>query len=106
MGGECFIEVVRKDANGKSDGYCVARIRADFVTAIIEVETKNDTSFKKFVRLHLGNNNFVDCQNESLGSVWNKMNQAFGHALRVVGTVSPDYPGHPDYDAKHRRVAA
>ena len=104
MATECFIEVIRKDANGALDGYCVARIRADFITAIMEVETKDGTSFKKHIRLHLGTNNYVDCQAETLGSIWNKMNQAAGRPLFAVKEVSPDYPGHPDYD-KPRAVA-
>lgn len=101
---ECWVEVTRKDANGKFDGYCVARIRADFISAIIEVETKDSGNLKKHVRLHLGTNNFVDCQDETLASIWNKMNQAMGRKLYYIRDVSPGYPGHPDYDSKPKAV--
>ena len=83
-----FIQVARKDADG-----CVARIRADMICAIVEMEIKNGTSYKKVVRLHLGVNNFIDCETETLDSVWNKINQAMGFPLHVVDSVSPDYPG-------------
>jgi len=73
------------------------RLRADFVTAVVETLTKEGDKFIPGVRLHLGNNNHIDVIDETVDSVWNKLAQATSSNMPVIDTVSPDYPGHPDY---------
>lgn len=92
MANECFIEIIRKGG-----GRC--RIRADFITALIEMEVKNgnEGKFVKVVQIHTGANSFIHCQNDSLDDIWNKINQAMGRRMTCVNSVSSDYPGHPEY---------
>lgn len=86
-----FIEC-RLRSNGK------ARIRADFITAIITTYTSEHGNDHILVlRLHLGHNNFIDIKDETLESLWNKLVQALGTNPAVIGETSAAYPGHPDY---------
>lgn len=92
MSTEAFIEVVRK-------GGATARIRADFITALIEMEIKegDNGKFKDIVQIHLGANSYIAVQDDSIDEIWNKMCQAMGRKLHYVAEVAPDYPGHPNY---------
>lgn len=88
---ECFIEVNRK-GGGK------ARIRADFITALIEVDPKETDRTKPVVQVHLGTNSFITVQDEPLWAIWNKMIQAFGgRNIVCIDTVSDEVPGHPRF---------
>lgn len=81
-------------------GGCLVRIRADFVTAILETDEKVGDKRRMGVRVQLGNNNHVDLEDETVDSVWNKVSQAIGQTMPVTADISPDYPGHPDYGRK------
>lgn len=98
MAHECFIEVNRK-------GGGVARVRADAITAVIEVITPEPDRGKPTIQLHLGANNFIIVQDEPLWSIWNKMIQALGgRQIPCITLASPDIPGHPEFGKK--KVAA
>lgn len=71
MAGESFIEVTRKGG-----GKC--RIRADTITAFIEVDPKEPDRSKPVVQVHIGTNTFVTVQDEPLWMLWNKYIQAIG----------------------------
>lgn len=95
-----WIQCNRQTASTKSGGpsaMLAVRIRADFVTAVMESWVKVGDKGKLIIRLQLGNNNHVDVVDETLESVYNKICVAIGSGMPVVTQTSPDYPGHPDY---------
>lgn len=94
-----FIEAKRKGGSN-------IRVRADLISALIPVEIKEGDKYKHPIRLHLGTNNYVDVENETLDTVWNKMCQALGKNLVLIGCVTEDYPGHPDYGKTKEQLAA
>lgn len=77
--------------------HLTVRIRADFVTAVMETMTKVGTKEHQGVLIQLGNNNHVNVVDETVDSVWNKVLQALGTNMPLITEASPDYPGHPDY---------
>lgn len=82
-----FIETERK-GGGR------LRLRADYITGLMEVEVKEGDKYKKLIRVHLGSNNHIDVEGETLDSMWNKMCQAMGRNLVVVAQTAPGFPGH------------
>ena len=76
------------------------RIRADFVTMVLETLTKEGDKYIPGVRIHLGNSNHIDVVEETMETVWNKLSVAMGAAPTVVSALSPEWPGHPDYGTK------
>ena len=89
MANEAFIEVNRK-GGGK------ARIRADAITALVEVDPKETERQKPVVQIHLGPNNFITVQDEPLPAIWNKMCQALGsRQIPCISETAPEFPGHP-----------
>lgn len=95
---EAFIEVTRK-GGGK------ARLRADIITAFIEVDPKEPDRSKPVVQVHIGTNTFVTVQDEPLWMLWNKYVQAIGgRNITCITTVSDQAPGHPNF-GKTRAVA-
>lgn len=97
-----FIETRKRGPNGKGR----VRIRADAITGLVEtfvVEGVKDNI--RVMRVHLGSNGFLDLEDETMDTLWNKLNQAIGRKLVVVEDTSPEYPGHPVYEQteKERR---
>lgn len=98
MANESFIEVTRK-GGGK------ARLRADTITAFIEVDPKEPDKAKPVVQVHIGTNTFVTVQDEPLWALWNKYVQAVGgRNITCITSVSDEAPGHPNF-GKPRRPA-
>ena len=99
MNNEAFMEVNRK-------GGGLARIRADIITAFIEIEPAEKDKFKPLVKIHIGTNMYITVQDEPLWSLWNKYIQATGgRQVPVITEASVEIPGHPDF-GKPRVVRA
>lgn len=97
---EAFIEVNRK-------GGGVARLRADMITALIELDPTEKDRFKPIVQVHIGTNTFVTVQDEPMWAIWNKMIQALGgRAIVCISETSDEVPGHPDFGKPRRIVSA
>lgn len=89
MPNEAFIEVNRK-SGGK------ARIRADAITAFVEVEIKEDDRNKPTIQIHIGANSFVVVKDEPLWALWNKTCVALGgRDIMCVSEPSVEHPTHP-----------
>lgn len=89
MANEAFIEVNRK-GGGK------ARLRADMITALIDVEPKPTDGSKPCVQVHIGTNTYVTVQDEPMWAIWNKIIQALGgRQLPCITETSREIPGHP-----------
>lgn len=98
MANESFMEVNRK-GGGK------ARIRADIITAFIEVIPAEPDRSKPFVQIHIGVNTFITVQDEPMWALWNKYIQATGgRNVPCVTDVSEQVAGHPNF-GKTRAVA-
>lgn len=97
MAAESFIEVNRK-GGGK------ALLRADIITAFIEVIPNEPDRSKPVVQIHVGTNTFVTVQDEPLWALWNKYIQATGgRNIPCISQVSDQAPGHPNFG---KRAAA
>lgn len=98
MANESFMEVNRK-GGGK------ALVRADIITAFIEVIPNEPDRSKPVVQIHVGTNTFITVQDEPLWALWNKYVQALGgRNITCITEVSEQAPGHPNF-GKPRAVA-
>jgi len=94
-----WIQCVRQSSS-RADITLSVRIRADFVTMVMETLTKAGDKYKPGVRIHLGNNNHVDVVEDTMESVCNKISVAMGSGMTLITEPSPDYAGHPDFGRK------
>jgi hypothetical protein len=100
MAGECFIEV-----NRKGGGLC--RLRADMITAFIEVDPGEKDRNKPCVQVHIGTNTYVTVQDEPLSVLWNKYIQALGgRNVTCISAFSEEMEDMINPNRRKRPVAA